>query len=100
MNSSFSISLGIMLTVFILLAIFVFIDIYMNEIIKWINNYRIKIFVETIRPGDIFQYKSDPKREVRIVDIQDGEVFYQLLKGSSQYIWSLPILSFMKRYTK
>ena len=87
----FFISSGlIMLVLFVLLII---IDIYSDNIYKWFNKHKIKKFLDTARSGQVFVHKSAPRR-------QDGEVFYRIHGDNTKYIWCLPVLSFLKYYSK
>ena len=95
---SFYLSSGLIML--ILFALFVIIDIYSDNIYKWFNKRKIKNFLDTTRSGQVFVYKSAPHRRAVIVKIQDGEVFYRIYDDNTKYTWSLPVLSFLKYYSK
>ena len=88
------------LIILALFALFIIIDIYSDDISKWINRRKIKNFLDTTRSGQVFAHKSAPHRQAVIVKIQDGEVFYRIHGDNTEYTWSLPVLSFLKYYSK
>ena len=95
---SFFLSSG--LIILVLFALLVIIDIYSDNIYKWFNKHKIKNFLDTARSGQVFVHKSAPRRQAVIVKIQDGEVFYRIHGDNTKYTWSLPVLSFLKYYSK
>lgn len=95
---SFYLSSGLIML--ILFALFVIIDIYSDNIYKWFNKRKIKNFLDTTKSGQVFVHKSAPRRRAVIVKIQDGEVFYRIHGDNTEYTWSLPVLSFLKYYSK
>ena len=88
------------LIILVLFALFVIIDIYSDNTYKWFNKRKIKNFLNTTRSGQVFVHKSTPHRQAVIVKIQDGEVFYRIHGDNTEYTWSLPVLSFLKYYSK
>lgn len=88
------------LIILVLFALLVIIDIYSDDIYKWFNKRKIKNFLNTTRSGQVFVHKSAPRRRAVIVKIQDGEVFYRIHGDNTEYTWSLPVLSFLKYYSK
>ena len=94
----FFISSGLIMLV--LFTLFIIIDIYSDDISKWANRRKIKNFLDTTRSVQVFVHKSAPRRQAVIVKIQDGEVFYRIYGDNTEYTWCLPVLSFLKYYSK
>lgn len=88
------------LIILVLFALLVIIDIYSDDIYKWFNKRKIKNFLNTTRSGQVFVHKSAPHRYAVIVKIQDNKVFYCMIGDENKYTWSLPVLSFLKFYSK